>query len=166
MSGALSPLCRAHPRSRGENVTLTFRWYPAGGSSPLTRGKPCRRCVTPLVPGLIPAHTGKTGLGNRFHHDCEAHPRSHGENTHNAVDGRTEHGSSPLTRGKRNAVHGSSFQCGLIPAHTGKTLRRVDRDSGHQAHPRSHGENNAQSVAAATGKWLIPAHTGKTLSGV
>ena len=31
---------RAHPRSRGENGAGTVDWAGAGGSSPLTRGKP------------------------------------------------------------------------------------------------------------------------------
>ena len=51
---------RAHPRSRGENITNKLKQLPGWGSSPLTRGKrrgdgPCRRAR-----GLIPAHAGKT----------------------------------------------------------------------------------------------------------
>ena len=33
----------AHPRSRGENATASARTSPQPGSSPLTRGKRCRR---------------------------------------------------------------------------------------------------------------------------
>ena len=51
----------------------------------------------------------------------EAHPRSRGENqviwgtTNDAV------GSSPLTRGKLSPSDGCTHECGLIPAHAGKT---------------------------------------------
>ena len=51
---------RAHPRSRGENKR-SDHWDPGpNGSSPLTRGKRRRLQVAGLVPGLIPAHAGKT----------------------------------------------------------------------------------------------------------
>ena len=32
----------AHPRSRGENVSVSSGWEKVAGSSPLTRGKPYR----------------------------------------------------------------------------------------------------------------------------
>ena len=51
---------RAHPRSRGENLERRHSHKSCGGSSPLTRGKPCRRRVSRPVGGLIPAHAGKT----------------------------------------------------------------------------------------------------------
>ena len=96
-------------------------------------------------------------------------------------------GSSPLTRGK----HLLSWQVGpslrLIPAHAGKTRRRVAAHSGGAAHPRSRGENPLGLITTdgVTGsspltrgkhrggrnpdyrKRLIPAHAGKTgLAGV
>ena len=51
---------RAHPRSRGENLTPAGRLVIDGGSSPLTRGKPSVIIVNTFMPGLIPAHAGKT----------------------------------------------------------------------------------------------------------
>ena len=70
----------AHPRSRGENegeeCTLTL----ATGSSPLTRGKHevDRRAL--VAERLIPAHAGKTRLGDCIGAYVRAHPRSRGEN--------------------------------------------------------------------------------------
>ena len=55
------PRTRAHPHSRGENALTTCASSTPSGSSPLTRGKPCR-CVRSQGPGrLIPTHAGKTG---------------------------------------------------------------------------------------------------------
>ena len=50
----------AHPRSRGENITIRPAGTKRTGSSPLTRGKRLR--VHGWRPGhrLIPAHAGKT----------------------------------------------------------------------------------------------------------
>ena len=91
----------AHPHSRGEN-TAFFRWaHGAGGSSPLTRGKPRRSGTTKSVPGLIPTHAGKTRT--------RAKPAGHFS------------GSSPLTRGKRKSHAKRSMIIGLIPTHAGKT---------------------------------------------
>ena len=58
-----APEPTAHPRSRGENACTTSVPASMTGSSPLTRGKPRRRVVATVRPGLIPAHAGKTGRG-------------------------------------------------------------------------------------------------------
>ena len=71
----------AHPRSRGENRMGAQVRFNQGGSSPLTRGKPCF-CLLFEVRGA-------------------AHPRSRGENGQVISIVITVSGSSPLTRGKR-----------------------------------------------------------------
>ena len=50
----------AHPRSRGENSAACMASADAGGSSPLTRGKPHSVQLVADREGLIPAHAGKT----------------------------------------------------------------------------------------------------------
>ena len=57
---------RAHPRSRGENDALLDRRRRRGGSSPLTRGKQHRVILHEEVPGLIPAHAGKTSASTAW----------------------------------------------------------------------------------------------------
>ena len=52
----------------------------AGGSSPLTRGKPGRAGDRVRDLRLIPAHAGKTGSVRTEVHPRAAHPRSCGEN--------------------------------------------------------------------------------------
>ena len=53
-------LRRAHPRSRGENFPDDCVHVGVTGSSPLTRGKRPPGSPRPRLPGLIPAHAGKT----------------------------------------------------------------------------------------------------------
>ena len=109
-AGKTSPLLtppaytRAHPRSRGENFALVVPMVFAGGSSPLTRGKP--------------ADASAGGAGG------VAHPRSRGENRVAFLYHHMVLGSSPLTRGK--LAHHSPVlpPGGLIPAHAGKTRPR------------------------------------------
>ena len=113
---------RAHPRSRGENVSRTGCSPENAGSSPLTRGQHVHRARAVLAHGLIPAHAGKTvgRSGQRFRH--WAHPRSRGENAGNRRVRAVVGGSSPLTRGKHVITQATSEQTGLIPAHAGKTV--------------------------------------------
>ena len=155
------------------------------GSSPLTRGKPGLRCHQYFVPGLIPAHAGKTLNNSRSPSSKKAHPRSRGENAPRSDAWLTRCGSSPLTRGKQVQDGPTPRGEGLIPAHAGKTVARVVIGVPSAAHPRSRGENTFGARIAATaagsspltrGKpgpgidWvrparLIPAHAGKTQSG-
>ena len=91
-------------------------------------------------------------------------------------------GSSPLTRGKPEAVEVRTLRRGLIPAHAGKTRSCKSCLIVSTAHPRSRGENDTggrrqvgaggsspltrgKLVVVATltlGAGLIPAHAGKT----
>ena len=134
--------------------------------------------------GLIPAHAGKTMLGEAKVVDWEAHPRSRGENRRRREYLASHAGSSPLTRGKRAISQISSEHTGLIPAHAGKTSPDRKSHHGSRAHPRSRGENSSDATPAkdsvgssplTRGKplvgWcptrrtgLIPAHAGKTMS--
>ena len=91
---------RAHPRSRGENVSPPAGRPRRPGSSPLTRRK---RGIQPSPHGprrLIPAHAGKTLPRCGAACGSSAHPRSRGENLMYQVTPATMRGSSPLTRGK------------------------------------------------------------------
>ena len=175
-------LCRAHPRSRGENAFQAAKNVATRGSSPLTRGKQRRASYAVRRPRLIPAHAGKTASSCQAHVDSAAHPRSRGENVEGLREECVHDGSSPLTRGKPWFTFADVMSARLIPAHAGKTTRgRSSRGVG-RAHPRSRGENLALRCSAGTrggsspltrGKpeigerelsspGLIPAHAGKT----
>ena len=134
------------------------------------------------MPGLIPAHAGKTEELTCGCVVAWAHPRSRGENWAAQPTQDEPPGSSPLTRGKPLRVRRADQHQGLIPAHAGKTEARRRARIWVRAHPRSRGENVqwptnsitrmgsspltrgkravALSRRASTG--LIPAHAGKT----
>ena len=172
----------AHPRSRGENLSLSATLFDEDGSSPLTRGK--RSEVASHFSGvrLIPAHAGKTRGQLIVLRRSGAHPRSRGENLAWAVDGARAYGSSPLTRGKRGVTRLHRHESRLIPAHAGKTGFAPYGACSRSAHPRSRGENltledlvwlrsgsspltRGKRVGVTLDVWrrgLIPAHAGKT----
>ena len=178
----LTPMTRAHPRSRGENLHHAKEASVKTGSSPLTRGK--RSVIVPvnITARLIPAHAGKTR--ERFEPGSvdAAHPRSRGENSSPSRRTKVISGSSPLTRGKRPDADGGGGAERLIPAHAGKTKRLTLTIIRLRAHPRSRGENgpprpeadhHSGSSPLTRGKRpegkqaekqgrLIPAHAGKT----
>ena len=132
---------RAHPRSRGENEVAGSSPVGGAGSSPLTRGKHYRGCCRCVGAGLIPAHAGKTRTWGTRHLRSRAHPRSRGENLQRENCGRSHQGSSPLTRGKPDAMPARLRIAGLIPAHAGKTRCHARTPAHRWAHPRSRGEN-------------------------
>ena len=172
----------AHPRSRGENIRVMSSTRGAWGSSPLTRGKHRLGQSVDRVPGLIPAHAGKTWKPTRRRQSDSAHPRSRGENVETKDRGRLGDGSSPLTRGKHFLRGNRNGGERLIPAHAGKTRRPTPYRTAPEAHPRSRGENvepldrvavHEGSSPLTRGKRgplprplgrvrLIPAHAGKT----
>ena len=152
------------------------------GSSPLTRGKPVPASWLGQVPGLIPAHAGKTSAPSPVGDWFRAHPRSRGENRNRHRPSYFLDGSSPLTRGKLDGAGPVGVCLGLIPAHAGKTTPGLPPARRVWAHPRSRGENEVRRRPAqphvgsspltrgkplcrsddAEAAGLIPAHAGKT----
>ena len=124
----------AHPRSREENDYSKSVAALTAGSSPLTRGKPCREGAPCVPEGLIPTHAGKTT-------SMSAPPRSHRENESSEVQYAFYTGSSPLTRGNHDEDSPRVFDVRLIPAYGGKTPRMRPRLRSASAHPRTRGEN-------------------------
>ena len=175
----------AHPRSRGENSRVVMMVPFRGGSSPLTRGKLRHLLLPPMVPGLIPAHAGKTDSCRPSCRIHRAQPRSRGENILTRKCASIWRGSSPLTRGKPSCGHVFVLARGLIPAHAGKTCPGGRAWARPGAHPRSRGENFSAtsiirkrrgsspltrgkllpSLIATLDGGLIPAHAGKTRAG-
>ena len=152
------------------------------GSSPLTRGKRHLEVGLQHLPGLIPAHAGKTSAMASLASLFGAHPRSRGENIVDKPNVLAALGSSPLTRGKRLPSVDLTEPIRLIPAHAGKTIALNVGKGRRKAHPRSRGENDRppRGVRQAPGSSpltrgkperpgverdngrLIPAHAGKT----
>ena len=151
----------AHPRSRGENHRRRPFLVPVSGSSPLTRGKLRQRRQGHSVHGLIPAHAGKTQGGRERFPRARAHPRSRGENAGSSACGPRARGSSPLTRGKPKEKSCTGPKARLIPAHAGKTRRRLGMAPRNTAHPRSRGENEFDSQTNAHAWGSSPLTRGK-----
>ena len=153
------------------------------GPSSLTRGKRRRLQLAGQLPGLIPAHSGKTTNRGARATGTRAHPRSRGENLGVFHRGRGNAGSSTLTQGKHTQVDFLHPPVGLIPAHAGKTSTSNRRRGRGRAHPRSYGENRKSLLPTASqygssplmrgklkrsaqerrGRGLIPAHAGKLI---
>ena len=172
---------RAHPRSRGENLSGADADHDFAGSSPLTRGKFQRWRMCRVISGLIPAHAGKISKHLNPWRPAWAHPRSRGENLLFDNVGKDIPGSSPLTRGKLGSWSVARNGWGLIPAHAGKIMVCSFVVGAAGAHPRSRGENASSrstvmprsgSSPLTRGKFevrllgrrglgLIPAHAGK-----
>ena len=157
----LSPVMRAHPRSRGENFAAPVSTSRHLGSSPLTRGKPPRPDHRRDRGRLIPAHAGKTQIASMSGRSLGAHPRSRGENFAPAFCRATKGGSSPLTRGKRLPAFARFVRPGLIPAHAGKTAPNGIKNFADGAHPRSRGENGRRDDGGHVAAGSSPLTRGK-----
>ena len=113
------------------------------GSSPLTRGKRQAHGLRNTDEGLIPTHAGKTKGKAIVSFDAGAHPHSRGENVMYPLTTFRAPGSSPLTRGKLQAIPEIGKTDGLIPTHAGKTSRALVAGASPRAHPHSRGENSS-----------------------
>ena len=90
--------------------------------------------------GIIPALAGNTtcSCGCRWY--SSDHPRSRGEYPEAPVPTRMVSGSSPLSRGIRQATHRTRQKPGIIPALAGNTHFWGEISLNWGDHPRSRGE--------------------------
>ena len=137
-----SSLSSDHPRIRGEHLTQARQAKSMSGSSPHTRGAQPRQAHRPPVPGVIPAYAGSTVGGSGCHRAKRDHPRIRGEHYEVGVGGRECVGSSPHTRGARDAPAPEGAFDGIIPAYAGSTRRRRAPSGRHEDHPRIRGEHD------------------------
>ena len=93
------PVIRDHPRSRGEYAIPAAISSSYMGSSPLSRGIPCRIGRSAFQLGIIPALAGNTTLYNPANMPVADHPRSRGEYIWHIGHLPARCGSSPLSRG-------------------------------------------------------------------
>jgi|GEM_PF-49196 len=142
---------RAHPRSRGADITPTSPTTPARGSSPLARGGPELVLSRHRLSGLIPARAGRTVWSSSTLAATRAHPRSRGADWAGRSVRWRGMGSSPLARGGLRAVGGDLRAVGLIPARAGRTGWPVLVYVQAWAHPRSRGADS-QPYARGNGE--------------
>ena len=77
------------------------------------------------------------------------------------MNGVTQRGSSPLTRGKRTERRQILRRRRLIPAHAGKTVNTQAPRISVPAHPRSRGENYGVEIELFDGYGSSPLTRGK-----
>ena len=132
---------RDHPRIRGEHVASTSKTRRGGGSSPHTRGAPCRRCSRRARWGIIPAYAGSTRQLHQLGHLLPDHPRIRGEHATNASSPIVTSGSSPHTRGAPYRRRHRRLSQRIIPAYAGSTQSLVYPKAFSWDHPRIRGEH-------------------------
>ena len=134
------------------------------------------------VPGLTPAHAGRTKSSTRACGSGGAHPRACGENMPICEATRPPLGSPPRMRGERRRRQRQPRRLGLTPAHAGRTASERDPHRLPRAHPRACGENTTDQAVKlfdvgspprmrgelddvperVAGAGLTPAHAGRT----
>ena len=151
----------AHPRVGGENPSCRPSYPRRSGSSPRGRGKRWPGCAESRTSGLIPAWAGKTTDLAISPHKPGAHPRVGGENQLIDEIVRSDQGSSPRGRGKRDNDVSGRRQTRLIPAWAGKTHEHAATKPCAWAHPRVGGENFQSETMFADGIGSSPRGRGK-----
>ena len=134
-------LCQSdHPRSRGEYASICLRPEWLSGSSPLSRGIPCRSDPRQRGGRIIPALAGNTPTHYPRQSEAPDHPRSRGEYLSRTSPRADSWGSSPLSRGIPCRSDPGQRGGRIIPALAGNTSADIKRGRDYQDHPRSRGE--------------------------
>ena len=163
-------------------MRLAEEGFPDAGPSPLSRGIPAPPPGSPTPTRIIPALAGNTPSPAPHATTGPDHPRSRGEYWPSITTVAIVSGSSPHSRGIREATPPGEAPSGIIPALAGNTgQRRRPRWRGGD-HPRSRGEYAIRTVAdklvygssplsrgipgqpvlRALGRGIIPALAGNT----
>ena len=115
---------RDHPRTCGEKASDTHTDCKASGSPPHMRGKGALLMAGCNKQGITPAHAGKSSVTVRSSGASEDHPRTCGEKISWQRHTSSASGSPPHMRGKDVPYLRPQAQCGITPAHAGKSLNR------------------------------------------
>ena len=151
-----------HPRTRGVYATRASPHPPLPGSSPHTRGLPCRRECAHAPAGIIPAHAGFTRIRTFNPRVVGDHPRTRGVYAASARATGSDAGSSPHTRGLHGRPPPRRAGQRIIPAHAGFTEEATAADGKrHGSSPRVRGLLWTSS-APPCGSGIIPARAGFT----
>ena len=126
------------------------------------RGKPDFLLRDHILPGITPAHAGKTATEGMAGDASRDHPRACGENLGTARVPPRGSGSPPRMRGKHRYIVHAIDTAGITPAHAGKTFRPSHCPRCPRDHPRACGENFSSTSASRPRGGITPAHAGKT----
>ena len=140
--GRVAGLSRDHPRIRGEHALSFDLGHAHAGSSPHTRGAPTRSSGSDIRCRIIPAYAGSTGTPSPGFSGRADHPRIRGEHSVWPDMAWPKTGSSPHTRGARQAILPVSSLARIIPAYAGSTSRHSWPTLPNADHPRIRGEHS------------------------
>ena len=114
------------------------------GSSPLARGTQDLDRLGYVADRFIPAYAGNSLDMCRSRCTFPVHPRLRGELFSLLALLARYSGSSPLTRGTRQARHWLRYPSRFIPAYAGNSRETVSRSKSKSVHPRLRGELRLQ----------------------
>ena len=129
------------PAYAGSTFTRRSTAGTTVGSSPHTRG--ARLMVDDGIDSrrIIPAYAGSTAAAPPAPTTSRDHPRIRGEHQLALIKPGDLVGSSPHTRGARQAILPVSSLARIIPAYAGSTLFSLDAIHHTRDHPRIRGEH-------------------------
>ena len=141
-------------------MRLAEEGFPDAGPSPLSRGIPAPPPGSPTPTRIIPALAGNTPSPAPHATTGPDHPRSRGEYWPSITTVAIVSGSSPHSRGIREATPPGEAPSGIIPALAGNTgQRRRPRWRGGD-HPRSRGEYSRRPEPSLAGWGSSPLSRG------
>ena len=147
-----------HPRIRGEHVFDSKTFELGEGSSPHTRGAPMNPLWYVSNSRIIPAYAGSTLGAVGLSSIRGDHPRIRGEHRGGASGTDDIPGSSPHTRGARDAADAGRQGERIIPAYAGSTSAACRNRARRGDHPRIRGEHALTSDCSCSGSGSSP-HT-------
>ena len=147
-----------HPRIRGEHARPRSLRRRRLGSSPHTRGAPSNGRISSKSTRIIPAYAGSTDPNRSFGEKMADHPRIRGEHGPILSHASSAAGSSPHTRGARQAGPEHRVRERIIPAYAGSTPGVTEAVLDETDHPRIRGEHPRAPVTIVHGAGSSP-HT-------
>ena len=152
--GRVAGLSRDHPRIRGEHSPRHEKKLIPLVIIPAYAGSTCGGCGRrSRRGGIIPAYAGSTAGPPHQTAPFPDHPRIRGEHSAPARARARIAGSSPHTRGARQAPAQTRTPRWIIPAYAGSTTSSPPPAVGHGDHPRIRGEHlrGGAAVISAVG---------------
>ena len=154
---------RVYPRAYGETARYKTELERDWGLSPRIRGNRQLDEAHGVVPGSIPAHTGKPWIAARDARAERVYPRAYGETQIWVRPDPDDTGLSPRIRGNPRWRRGPGRGRGSIPAHTGKPTSEQTGACEVRVYPRAYGETRFGTAIRISRSGLSPRIRGNRL---
>ena len=139
---------RDHPRSRGKDSKIDFRYFRPWGSPPLAREGLCSSNRKSCIHRITPARAGRTIQADKLQRNCGDHPRSRGKDATGSITFTIKPGSPPLAREGQYRKYRKLIPAGITPARAGRTYKPTACHTLIWDHPRSRGkDSNVHSIS-------------------